>query len=229
MYVNDGKLNFACSNISMMMNVKTFTFNPFQENTYILSDESGECVIIDPGCWEAREEKAITDYIESNNLKPVHLINTHGHVDHVCGTQFIVSHYQLKLAIHKEEIAMLERSKEMGKSFGFSIEEPAKAEIFLTEDDTIVFGNTVLKILHLPGHSKGSLAFYSEADKIVVTGDVLFRDSIGRSDLPGGDYDELISSINNKLMKLGDDFRALPGHGPATTLGFEIQNNAFLQ
>jgi glyoxylase-like metal-dependent hydrolase (beta-lactamase superfamily II) len=212
-----------------MINVKTFVFNPFQENTYILSDESGECVVVDPGCWESREEKAIVEYIESNKLKPVRLINTHGHVDHVCGTSFISTKYGLKLEIHKDEIPMLERSVEMGKGFGFTIENPASAELFLTENDTIAFGNSLLKILHLPGHSKGSLAFYSEDDKLVITGDVLFRDSIGRSDLPGGNYDELIDSINNKLMKLGEDFRAYPGHGPVTTLGFEMKNNGFLQ
>lgn len=212
-----------------MIKVKTFAFNPFQENTYILSDESNECVIVDAGCWDKREEKALVEYIESNNLKPVRLINTHGHVDHVCGTRFVSTKYGLKLELHADEIPMVERAVEMGKGFGFSIEEPAVAEAFLTENDVVSFGNSTLKILHLPGHSKGSLAFYSESDKIVITGDVLFRDSIGRSDLPGGDYDELIHSINQKLMKLGEDYQALPGHGPSTTLGFEQQNNGFLQ
>ena len=229
------KLRFVSSTLQAqkqdynMIKVKTFAFNPFQENTYILSDETGECVIIDAGCWETREEKAMVDYIESNNLKPVRLINTHGHVDHVCGTRFVSGKYGLKLELHADEIPMVERAVEMGKGFGFAIEEPAVAEVFLNEQDTVVFGNSELKILHLPGHSKGSLAFYNEANQIVVTGDVLFRDSIGRSDLPGGNYDELIHSINQKLMKLGEDFKVLPGHGPATTLGFEQQNNCFLQ
>jgi glyoxylase-like metal-dependent hydrolase (beta-lactamase superfamily II) len=211
------------------MIIKTFTFNPFQENTYLIYDETKECVIIDPGCYNKNEEETLESFIADNQLKPVHLINTHGHVDHVCGISFVCEKYGLEPEAHTEETAMFERSVQMGQMFGFQINNPVLPRKFLNEGDVITFGNSELKMLHLPGHSAGSLAFYSEKEKFVITGDVLFRDSIGRTDLPGGDYDSLIFSIREKLLPLGDDYAAYPGHGPSTTLGFEKENNGFLK
>lgn len=211
------------------MIIKTFTFNPFQENTYLIYDETKECVIIDPGCYNKNEEETLESFIADNQLKPVHLINTHGHVDHVCGISFVCEKYGLEPEAHTEETDMFERSVQMGQMFGFQINNPVLPRKFLNEGDVITFGNSELKMLHLPGHSAGSLAFYSEKEKFVITGDVLFRDSIGRTDLPGGDYDSLIFSIREKLLPLGDDYAAYPGHGPSTSLGFEKENNGFLK
>jgi glyoxylase-like metal-dependent hydrolase (beta-lactamase superfamily II) len=211
-----------------MITVKSFIFNPFQENTYVLSDQTGECVIIDAGCYTETEQRELVNYITNNKLKPVKQIVTHGHVDHVLGTAFVFTHYGLLPECHTEDVVLFNQSAEQGKMFGLQVPVLPSVKQFLTVKDPAKFGNAQLEILHVPGHSRGSVAFYSKNDQLVITGDVLFRDSIGRTDLFGGSYDELIDSIYNEILPLGDDVTVYPGHGPATTIGFERKNNAFL-
>lgn len=211
-----------------MANVATFTFNPFQENTYIVYDETKECIIFDPGCSNPSEKEELVDFIESNDLKPVRLINTHCHLDHVFGNKFIAEKYNLPLEIHKGEIPVLEWSDRSAAKYGVPFEKSPPASKFIEEGDIITFGNTKLETLLTPGHSPASLTFYCKADKFLIAGDVLFHSSIGRTDLPGGDYNTLIDSIKTKLLPLGDEVKVYPGHMQATTIGFEKANNPFL-
>ncbi len=211
-----------------MITLKTFVFNAFQENTYVISDETGHCAIVDPGCYSDKEFNQLTEYIATNHLKPVKLINTHGHVDHILGIAKIASAYSLVPEFHEEEKSLLDKATGQGNIFGFKV-NPLPAQInLLDENHPVLFGSSKLDVLHVPGHSKGSVAFYSKNDKIVITGDVLFKDSIGRTDLEGGDYDVLMNSIFKKLLTLGDEVVVFPGHGPSTTIGIEKLNNPFL-
>lgn len=213
-----------------MAQVVQLTFNPFQENTFIVYDETQECVIFDPGCFEDHEKQALAAKIDELGLKPVRLINTHCHLDHVFGNKFVAETYQLALEIHEKEASLLASVPQICQMYGLPLpdESPAPGN-FLEAGDTIKFGNTTLDMLFTPGHSPGSLSFYCQADKFVIAGDVLFYGSIGRTDLPGGDYDTLINSIKTQLLPLGDDITVYSGHGPATRMGYERKNNPFLQ
>jgi glyoxylase-like metal-dependent hydrolase (beta-lactamase superfamily II) len=210
------------------MQVKIFTFNPFSENTYVLYDETKECVIIDPGCSNSAEEKKLTDFIETNELKPVKLLNTHGHIDHVLGNRFVADKYNLKLEANKLEEAGILATDSYASMYGMHAPRSPKPGIYLNEGDTVKFGNTSLKVLFTPGHSAGHIVFFNEENKIIIGGDVLFRESIGRTDLPGGDYETLIKSIKEKLFVLEDAITVYPGHGPETTIGYEKLYNPFL-
>jgi len=212
-----------------MITVKSFSFNSFEENTYVLSDNSGECIIIDPGCHMKDEEQELTDYISANNLVPVRLINTHCHIDHILGNSFIAGKYKLKLEANQMEIPVLSSSGMVSQMYQIALNPSPEIEIFLKEGDSIKFGNSELQVFFTPGHSPGSLSFYSAIDKFVVSGDVLFERSIGRTDLPGGNYDTLIESIITKLLPLGDDVKVYSGHGNPTTIGAEKKMNPFLR
>ena len=210
--------------------VAEFTFNPFQENTYILHDETKECIIIDPGCFTQEEKDKLVQFISDNELKPVRLINTHCHLDHIFGNHFVSTKYNLELEIHRGELPVLEAVPMVCRNYGIPFSEPeVKPGRFIEEGEEIKFGNTVLKTLFTPGHSPASLSFFCEKDKYVIAGDVLFYGSIGRTDLPGGDFQTLISVIKEKIFPLGDDVKVYSGHGPATTVGFEKSSNPFLQ
>lgn len=211
-----------------MIQVDFFTFNPFQENTYILSDETKECIIIDPGCYEPSEKEKLASFIENQNLKPVKLINTHCHIDHVLGNSFVAEKYKLQLELNLLEIPLLRAVGSYASQFGIFCEPSPEPFALIKEGDVIQFGNSLLTIIFTPGHSPGSLCFYNEKEKLLISGDVLFQMSIGRTDLPGGDYDMLIKSIREKLFVLKDDVKVYPGHGSATTIGFEKANNPFL-
>ena len=211
-----------------MITIQSFAFNPFEENTYILFDETKECVIIDPGCSNKSEQEEIADFIKSEGLKPVKLLNTHCHVDHILGNAFIAKKYNLGLEIHKEDLEMLHSLPQVSHLYGLNAEESVEPSVFLNEGDKIKFGNSALDILFIPGHSPGSICFVSHADKFIIGGDVLFYGSIGRTDLPGGNHEALISNIKTKLFKLDDDFTVFTGHGSETTIGFEKKNNPFL-
>lgn len=211
------------------MKVTCLTFNEFAENTYILHDDTGECVIVDPGCNSPAEEVELDSAIDKLSLKPVRLINTHCHIDHVFGINYVRQKYELQLEIHEGEQALLGYAQQIGQMYGMPVEPIAPAEKFLTEDDIVEFGETHLEILFTPGHSPASICFLDRAGKQVIAGDVLFQGSIGRTDLPGGDYDTLIGSIVDKLLVLDDDVIVFPGHGPSTTIGFERAMNPFLQ
>lgn len=212
-----------------MSKIAKFTFNPFQENTYILFDESLECIVIDPGCSNAAENQELSNFIEKNNLKPVKLINTHCHVDHVLGNKYVADKYGLELGIHKLEVPVLQAVPEYGKMLGLNITAQKAPDYFIEPGSTISFGNgQVLEVLFTPGHSPGSLSFYNKAAAYVISGDALFFQSIGRTDLPGGDYAILISSIKKELMTLPEATRVCSGHGPDTSIGQEKNSNPFL-
>ena len=211
-----------------MITIKTFVFNPFQENTYILHDETGEAVIIDAGCYAQSERDKLQAYLKDNNLTLKRLLNTHSHIDHILGNQFIVDDFNLELESHKDDEFLIERAKDQAAAFGITIESTPLPKKYLNEGDQIKFGNSVLDIIHAPGHSAGSIVFYNKDEKFMIVGDVLFNQSIGRTDLPGGDYDTLISSIKNKLFPLGDEMEVYCGHGSNTTIGQERISNPFL-
>ncbi len=210
------------------MRIKVFTFNPFQENTYVVYDETKEAVVIDPGCSTANEEKEIFNFIETEQLVVKHLINTHCHIDHVLGLNFIAAKFKLDAQMHKEDLGILEAVPTYANMFGMSV-APFSGKIqFIDEGDQIEFGNTVLKVVFTPGHAPGHVIFINEEEKIIFGGDVLFYGSIGRTDLPGGDHDTLIKSIKTKILSLSDDYTVYSGHGQKTNVGFERKNNPFL-
>jgi hydroxyacylglutathione hydrolase len=211
-----------------MLKIDFFTFNPFQENTYILHDESGQCIIIDPGCYTPSEKDELKNFIENQKLKPVRLLNTHCHIDHVLGNRFVADTYGLQLELHLMELPLLRAVTEYGPQYGIFPEPFPEPTLLISEGDEIKFGNTKLKVLFTPGHSPGSICFYDESGKTIVSGDVLFQMSIGRTDMPGGSYNQLIKSIQEVLFRLPDDVKVYPGHGPYTTIGFEKKNNPFL-
>ncbi|MFI5218091.1 MAG: MBL fold metallo-hydrolase [Bacteroidia bacterium] len=211
-----------------MIQVDFFTFNPFQENTYILSDETKECVIIDPGCYESFEKDELSAFIENQKLNPVKLLNTHCHIDHVLGNNFIAGKYKLQLELNFLEIPLIRAVSDYAPQYGIFCEPSPEPFALLNEGDLVKFGKSELKILFTPGHSPGSICFYCEKEEFVIGGDVLFQMSIGRTDLPGGDYDTLIKSIREKFFVMDDDVKVYPGHGPFTTVGYEKKNNPFL-
>ena len=211
-----------------MLQVAIFTFNGFQENTYVLYDETNECAIIDPGCSTPGEEKTLSDFIESNNLTPKSLINTHCHIDHVLGNQYVADKYGLKLQSHKDEQQVLGMCKMVSQLYGIAYNGSPPIEIFLNEQSALKVGNQSAQILYTPGHSPASISFYFKQARILISGDVLFQGSIGRTDLPGGDYETLIESIKSKLLVLDENTTVYPGHGPSTTIGIEKNSNPFL-
>lgn len=211
-----------------MITIHSFTFNPFYENSYILSDETGECVIIDPGCHNTDEEQELADFVINNGLKPVKLLNTHCHIDHVFGNQFVSDKWKLGLEIHKSDVQVLNSFPMVCQMYGFAGGTQPEPSHFIEEGDVITFGNSRLEVLFTPGHSPGSVCFYNKEQKFVIGGDVLFQGSIGRTDLPGGDFDTLEKSIRTKLYTLPDDVTVYPGHGPSTTICWEKENNSFI-
>ena len=211
-----------------MITVKRFPFNPFQVNTYVLFDETKECIIIDPGMQGENEEEELTDYIDANGLKPVLLLNTHAHIDHIVGNQFVAEKYGIPLVSHKHCVGFLTNATTYAESFGLKMDKVKSIDQFTDGGEEIKFGNSILKVLYTPGHADGSLCFYSEKDDFVITGDVLFNQSIGRTDLPTGNYDLLQQSIWEKLFTLPDNTIAWPGHGPETNIGFEKLHNPFV-
>jgi hydroxyacylglutathione hydrolase len=209
-----------------MIKVHKLTFNPFQENTYILSDETHEAVIIDPGCYDRSEQAHLADYIQKNGLKPVKLVNTHCHLDHVLGNYFVAKTYGLELGIHKADLPTLHNFERAAAMYGFTgyqlSPEPA---YFMDETQTLDFGNSSLEILFGPGHAPGHIAFFSASDKFVINGDILFRGSFGRVDLPGGSLSILKKTILETMFALPDDTLVYCGHGPETIIGEEKRSN----
>jgi len=211
-----------------MTQIQGFAFNSFQVNTYILWDETNECAIIDPGCYDADEQNTLTGFISENGLKPVRLLQTHCHIDHITGMAFISKEYGLKPEAHEACKGFIRHAEKAAFVYGFEHLEIIVPELPLREGDIVRFGNTELHVVETPGHADGSVCFINHKDKFVITGDVLFHQSIGRTDFPTGDYDLLIKSIREKLLTLPPDYRVYPGHGPDTTIGFESYSNPFL-
>ncbi len=211
-----------------MTTIKIFTFNALYENTYVLSDETNEAVIIDAGCYTKEEEEQLKNYIATNNLKVVALLSTHSHVDHVLGNAFVKKHFNTKLFVHKIDADTLRAVKVYAPIYGFINYQESEQDGFLDEGSIFKFGNTALKILFVPGHAPGHIAFYNEEEEYIIGGDVLFQNSIGRTDLPGGNFETLIKSIKTQFFPLKNDVKVYPGHGPFTTIGNEKKLNPFL-
>lgn len=211
-----------------MITIKQFTFNDFQENTYVLYDETKECTIIDPGCYKASEQMELYHFIQQNQLQPVKLLNTHCHIDHVLGNAFVALKFKLALYMHEDELFTYNSTSSWASIFGITMEQIPEERVYITEGDTINFGNSSLQILLTPGHSVASLCFYHMDERICISGDVLFAGSIGRTDLPGGNSETLLKSIHEKLMLWPDDMKIYPGHGPATTIGWERKTNPYI-
>jgi len=211
-----------------MFTIKTFEFNDFAENTYVLSSANNECIIIDPGCYTQNEKKILDNYISDNNLKVVKLLITHCHIDHVLGITHVEDRYGIGATIHRKGADMLRASAGYGSVFGFEVEKALVASDFIVDGDIITSDENKLKVVYTPGHAEGSVCFICQAEKFVITGDVLFRGSIGRTDLPTGDFETLMKSIKSKLFTLDDTFIVYPGHGPTSTIGYERVNNPFI-
>lgn len=215
-----------------MLTIKTFEVNPLQENCYVVSDDTNECVIIDCGALYEGEQKAIETYIRDNQLKPVHHLCTHGHFDHVFGAAFVLSAFGLKPEAHSADQTMIEDLDQQCRMMGFDLGtnlSSAPVGTILSHDDMITFGNHSLKVLHTPGHSPGSVIFYCEEEHIAFSGDTLFRMSVGRSDLPGGSWSQLIESLTTVVAHLPAETVVYPGHGPRTIIGEEIRMNPYLR
>ncbi len=210
-----------------MLSIQTFTFNAFSENTYVVSDETHEAVIIDPGCYTREEQQELSSFVADRQLKIKYILNTHCHIDHVLGNDFTKDKYKAPLLIHPVEGAVLKAVKNYAPVYGFEGYREAEPDRFVDEKDTITFGNSEWEILFLPGHAPGHIGFYDVKEKIIFSGDVLFAHSIGRTDLPGGDFNMLIQSIHKKLFVLPDEVVVYPGHGPTTTIGKEKISNPF--
>jgi hydroxyacylglutathione hydrolase len=210
----------------MKIQVHSFTFNGFQENTYVLSDEHNNCVIIDPGCYVREEQMELVHFIEDNGFVPLALLNTHAHIDHVLGNDFVHKTFGLKLHLHALDIPTLQSVSTYAHLYGFEGYVPSpEPDVLLNDGDTLVFGGIELNVMFTPGHAPGHVVFYNAENGFVINGDVLFSGSFGRVDLPGGDLETLKKSIFEKMFKLPEETVVYCGHGPETTIGKEKRTN----
>ncbi|HQW82949.1 MAG TPA: MBL fold metallo-hydrolase [Ferruginibacter sp.] len=211
-----------------MLKIKSFVFSPIQENTYLLFNELNDCIIIDPGCYFAYEQDELNSFITQSKLKPVMLLNTHCHLDHVFGNKSIAEKYGLTLQLHKNEKPMLDYAPATGLMYDMPFDNYAGEFIFLKQGDIIKLGPDELSVIEAPGHSPGHICFYCAKQNFIISGDVLFNRSIGRTDLPGGNHKTLLKNIREKLFVLPDETIVYSGHGPTTTIGDEKLHNPFL-
>lgn len=212
-----------------MIKVKVFTFSPIQENTYVLYNEHKKAIVIDPGCYFPAEQEQLYQFIESTGLEVVQLLNTHCHLDHVFGNKWVYETFKTPLCIHPDEEPMLKMAPLSGEKWGLPFENYYGPIQYLQPGDTILLGNDALKVILAPGHSPASICFYCEFESFLIGGDVLFRESIGRTDLPGGNHEQLLTSIREQLFTLPNDVKVYPGHGLTTTIGHEKRHNPFMQ
>ncbi len=211
------------------LQIAVLVFNPIQENTILLWDHTRECVVVDAGNFSAAEDARLTQFIASKGLKPVLALNTHGHFDHVMGVEYLRRTYDIPFALHSDDQFLLEHAGPSATLFGVEPGAlPASADIDLKGMDEIAFGETRLRIIPTPGHTPGHVCFFQPENRILLTGDTLFCESIGRTDLPGGDYSWIMRSILDQLLPLGDDVHFWPGHGPDSTIGHETLYNPFI-
>jgi glyoxylase-like metal-dependent hydrolase (beta-lactamase superfamily II) len=212
-----------------MIKVKVFTFSPIQENTYVLYNEHKKAIVIDPGCYFPAEQEQLYQFIESTGLEVVQLLNTHCHLDHVFGNKWVYETFKTPLCIHPDEEPMLKMAPLSGEKWGLPFENYNGPIQYLQPGDTILLGNDALKVILAPGHSPASICFYCEFESFLIGGDVLFRESIGRTDLPGGNHEQLLTSIREQLFTLPNDVKVYPGHGLTTTIGHEKRHNPYMQ
>lgn len=211
-----------------MIQVRSIPYNNFQVNTCLIWDETGQCLVVDPAFYTREEQQSFQSLLAEKELTVAGQANTHCHVDHLLGVRFMKSEYGCAFRAHREELQVAASATMMGEIFGWRLEPLDGIDEYLEDNDLLTVGNHSLRIIHVPGHSPGGVAFYSEEGRFVISGDALFKESIGRTDLPGGDYDTLIRSIVEKLLSLPRDTVVYPGHGPATTIGEEVTGNPFL-
>lgn len=212
------------------MQVHKFTFNAFQENTYIVADEANNCVIIDPGCYTAEERRELFDFIEKNALQPLAVLNTHAHIDHILGNAAVIEKYAIPFYMHQEDLTTLRAVAGYAHLYGFEGYIPSPEPTSYIEDGQILsFGDIHFTVIFGPGHAPGHVAFYSPEENFIINGDILFRGSFGRTDLPGGDFETLRNTLLNIMFKLPEETVVYSGHGPETTIGFEKKNNAIYQ
>lgn len=211
-----------------MLQIKKFTFSPFQENTYILFNEKKEAWIIDPGMYEKKEEQLFFDFIESEKLIPQMLLCTHTHIDHIFGCQAVLNKYTIPFAFHQKDDVVFQNAGLVSERYGVEYKISPQPTFFIDESKMLMLGNYTFSILFTPGHSPGSICFYCKEENVVISGDVLFQNSVGRTDLPGGDMNTLIKSIHTQLFTLPDNTKVFSGHGPETTIGLEKMNNPFV-
>lgn len=211
------------------MQIKTFVFNPFYENTLVVSSAEKNAIIFDPGCYEEHELMQVKDYIELEGLSVKAIMNTHCHIDHVLGNKALKEHYGVPLSIPKNEKDVLQAVEAYAPQWGISHYESAKVDAYISEGEEVELDELTFGIIEVPGHSPGSIMFYCEAEKMMIGGDVLFRESIGRTDLPGGNHEALLKNIQEKVYVLPEDVEVYPGHGPTTTIAHEKNNNPFIR
>ena len=211
-----------------MLHIKCFTFNPFQENTYLLYDEEGTATLIDPGCYTEEEKQELEAFIRKEKLQVTQLLNTHCHIDHVLGNAWAIDRFQVTLQIHTLEVPVLKSVEVYAPNYGFRDYVQSTASSFLAEGQEIQVGKEKLRCIFVPGHAPGHLVFYHEASKRAIAGDALFRGSIGRTDLPGGNHALLLEKIKSQLFVLPEETVIFPGHGPETSIGYEKKNNPFV-
>ena len=213
-----------------MIKLEKFIFNPFQENTYIIWDKNSlEAIIVDPGCSNSLEEEKLSDFISTKSLEVKYLINTHCHIDHVLGNKFVKENYQIPFYAPELDIPLLDNLIEQAKMFGLDIKKSPLPDEYITEDLELKIGESSFRFVFTPGHTPGEYCILFEADKTCISGDVLFLEGIGRTDLWGGDYETLLQSIRTKLFTLDEDYAVFPGHGDETSIGHEKKNNPFLR
>lgn len=210
------------------MNIAALQFNPFQENTYVLWDETGECLIVDAGNYSAAEDNALLNFVKERGLKPVMAVNTHGHVDHMLGVCFVKDTFGVPFALHGDDKFLIDSARQHGEIYGFKVGSVPEIDRDLKGVGEIGFGNTKLQVIHTPGHTPGHVCLYDPQSKTLLSGDTLFKESIGRTDLPGGDYTWIMKSILDRIVPLGGDVTFFSGHGPKSTIGHELLYNPFV-
>jgi len=212
-----------------MLRIVSFTFNPFQENTYLIVNSRKECWIVDPGMYDEHEQRTFLEYIRQQRLTPKMIINTHAHIDHIFSVQDLKKKFRIPFGIHASDLPVLQGAAASASLFGFSFKDTPDVDFFIAENKPLQLGTDVLEVRLTPGHSPGSISFYSPENKFVLSGDVLFYCGIGRSDLPGGDAHTLLDSIRTELYTLPENTVVYPGHGPVTQVGYEKRSNPFVR
>lgn len=212
-----------------MLRLQHFVYNGFSENTYLIINDLNECWVVDPGMYNEQETSIFSAYVKAQNLTLKGIINTHAHIDHIFGIPFLMDQYGLSFGMHEKDMPVLAGARGAAMLFGFEIKEIPQPGYFIKEGEPLMLGEDELEVRLTPGHSPGSIVFYSAADGWLIGGDVLFAGSIGRTDLPGGNHQTLLDSIRTQLFTLPDAVTVYPGHGPATTIGAEKRSNPFMQ
>lgn len=210
------------------MKIEIFRFNSFDENTYIVYDDTKECVIVDPGCYTNEEKEFLTNIISQKELTPKLIVNTHCHADHILGVNFLKNKYNIPFAANSADNYLLSNADKMAAMWGWKVDTPITIDINCTNNTQLTFGNSILKCMHTPGHTPGGQVIYSESDKFMITGDTIFKGTIGRTDLPGGNYDDIMASIRNCILRFDSMYAIFPGHGESTSVGVEAGQNPFI-